>query len=185
MGKKKIVFQIVTITLFFIGFSFINIRYKIITIPNGQNLIDRELDYITISTVFAGFAFTTLGLLMGFSSETYIKKIRNTNIIPKKVNSIIVCILYFLFSVVASLVVVLDFGKIFGKYKLIINHFSYIMSIGYLVMGMIYFSFSVKFLANLISRIYNYDKKAVEKEMDAAKEQLENTRRKLENMNEE
>lgn len=185
MDKKKILFQIVAITLFFVGFSFVNIQYQIITIPNGQNLIDRELDFITISTVFAGFAFTTLGLLMSFSSENYIKKIRNTNIIPKKVNRIIVSIVYFVLSVIVSLVVVLDFEKIFGEYTLIINHLSYIISIGYLIMGMIYFVLSVKFLTNLISRIYNYDKKAVEKEMNTAKEQLENTRKKLENMKEE
>lgn len=179
MGRKKKIWQIAIITLLLILFALANISRQIIEVPLNQNLIDRELDFITISTVFAGFAFTALGLLMGFSSEKFIEKIKNTDIIPKELRNLIICIAYFILSVLVALINVLNLGKNFGKFQFIVNDISYILSIGYMIAGIIYFISAVIFLYNLITGIYKYNKIQINKEMELTKTEMENTRKKM------
>ena len=81
MNKKKI---IALFTIFLFVSFLLNLNYKVISMPTGDILIQRQIDYITISTVFAGFSFTTLGLLFGMSSERLIEAIEGTSIMNQK-----------------------------------------------------------------------------------------------------
>ena len=160
----------------------VNIKLKFIDVPSTEDMVSRQIDYITISTVFAGFSFTALGLLLGLSSEKLIEKIKNTNIILDKVNRIIGSIVYFILSVVASLFFVLGLDNVFtnNKYVLIIvDGILYIFSVGYLVGGIVCFVYAVYELYDLIKCIYSYNKKEINKNIGIAKAEYEATKKKI------
>lgn len=171
---------IYSISLLIIGV--VNIKLKFIAVPSTADMIPRQIDYITISTVFAGFSFTALGLLLGLSSEKLIEKIKNTNIILDKVNRIIGSIVYFILSVIASLFFVLGLNSVLtsNKYILtIVDSILYIFSVGYLVGGIVCFIYAVYELYDLIKRIYSYNKKEINKNIVIAKAEFEATKKKM------
>lgn len=160
----------------------VNIKLKLIVIPSTEEMISRQIDYITISTVFAGFSFTALGLLLGLSSEKLIEKIKNTNIILDKVNRIIGSIVYFILSVIASLFFVLGLNSVLASDKymqIIVDSILYVFSVGYLVGGLVCFVYAVYELYDLIKRIYGYNKKEINKNIVMAKAELQATKKKM------
>ena len=98
MKQKKKIVTIIIWTILLLLLAYINQKYAIIMMPSDEDLISRNIDLITINTVFVGFSFTALGLLLGLSSETLIEKIKNTNIIMHKVGRIINSIIFFILS---------------------------------------------------------------------------------------
>lgn len=160
----------------------LNIKWDFIAIPGAEEMISRQIDYITISTVFAGFAFTALGLILGLSSEQLIEKIKNTSIIMDKVSRMIWSIAFFILSVVVSLIFVLapnSFTSCSENIITIINDILYVLGVGYMIVGIGYFVYSVYELYDLLKRIYGYNQNATNKKISVAKEQMENTRRKM------
>lgn len=182
-SKKKII--IFSIYSFFIaGIAVLNIKYHFILTPKDKELIDRQIDLITISTVFAGFSFTTLGLLLGLSSEKLIELIKNTSIMIKKVGRITESIIFFIASVILSLIMMLGLErKIFTEQKELENSetFLYVMCIGYLIAGVCLFVYSVYELYDLIKRIYRYNNQENKKNIVKVKKELKQLRDKEEN----
>lgn len=179
MKQKK---KVVLYSILLLAIASVNIKQHFIAIPSTKEMASRQIDYITISTVFAGFAFTALGLLLGLSSEKLIEKIRNTNIIVDKVKRIISSIVFFMLSVAVSLFFVLGLNSSLIANKnilLVVDSVLYVLSIGYLIGGIVYFIYAVYELYDLIMRIYDYNKKEINHRISIAKAELEATRKKM------
>lgn len=188
MKQKKKVTIVVTYSILLFIVAELNNKLGIIKIPELKDMASRQIDYITISTVFAGFSFTALGLLLGLSSEKLIEKIKNTNIIMHKVRRIICSIVFLILSVVVSMLFVLGLDVTFtNESKIFTNIYNvlYIFSIGYLIIGIGYFVYAVYELYDLIRHVYSYNKELTDKKINKAKEEMEATREKMRRKNEE
>lgn len=178
--RKMVPILIVSILLLIV--AGLNVKWNFIAIPVADEMVSRQIDYITISTVFAGFAFTALGLILGLSSEQLIEKIKNTSIIMDKVSRIIWSIVFFILSVVVSLIFVLAPNPVISCPENItttMNNVLYVLGVGYMIVGIGYFVYSVYELYDLLKRIYGYNRNITNKKISVAKEQMENTRRKM------
>ena len=51
-----------------------SIKYNIVSLPAPITMLDFQLNIITIVTVFAGFSFSVLGLLISLSSAKIMEK---------------------------------------------------------------------------------------------------------------
>lgn len=186
MKHKKRITVIVVVSLILSILALLNIRFSYISVPDSNSMSDRQIDFITISTVFAGFSFTALGLLLGLSSEKLIERIRNTSIIAGKVNRIITSIIFFILSVVISLYFVLGINEsIFGNTSLLdgANRFIYVIGVGYLISGIAYFVYSVYELYDLIKRVYSFNRSNISSQIQKAKEEMEKNKEALEKAN--
>ena len=167
---------IIVLTIALIILAFGNVHYQFIIVPALSAMVQREIDYVTISTVFAGFSFTALGLLLGLSSEKLIERIKNTTIIMKKVNRIVMSIVFFILSVSVSLFFILGLDQTISlgeKAQVYVIQILYFLSIGYLIIGIGYFIYSVKELFDLIKRIYSYNTSNSNQRISEAKKQIE------------
>mgnify|MGYP000429850175 CR=1 FL=1 len=185
MKQMKRITIIVIASLLLIVLAFLNIKFSFIIIPDSNDMSSRQIDFITIGTVFAGFSFTALGLLLGLSSEKLIERIKSTSIITNKVNRIITSIIFFVLSVVISLFFILGLNvSMFEKTLFFdkVNSFFYVIGVGYLILGIIYFSYSVYELYDLIKRVYNYNQSNVNIQINKAKEEMENNKKALRNV---
>lgn len=185
MKQRKRVIVILFFSFILIILALLNTKFLFISVPSSKEMSDRQVDFITISTVFAGFSFTALGMLLGLSSEKLIEMIRNTSIITSKVSRIITSIIFFILSVMISMFFILGLNdSIFGNtsYFNNANCFIYVLGIGYLILGIIYFICSVYELYDLISKIYYFNNKNVSNQISKAKEEMKNCNKKLENV---
>lgn len=185
MKQMKRITIIVVASLLLIVLAFLNIKFSFIIIPDSNDMSSRQIDFITIGTVFAGFSFTALGLLLGLSSEKLIERIKSTSIITNKVNRIITSIIFFVLSVVISLFFILGLNvSMFEKTSFFdkVNSFFYVIGVGYLILGIIYFSYSVYELYDLIKRVYDYNQSNVNIQINKAKEEMENNKKALRNV---
>ena len=163
------------LTIVLVILAVINTKYQFIIVPSSSEMVQRQIDYVTISTVFAGFSFTALGLLLGLSSEKLIERIKNTTIIMKKVNRVVMSIVFFILSVSISLVFILGIDQIISigeNRQIYLSYGLYFLSIGYLIAGICYFVYSVKELFDLIKRIYDYNTSKSNHVIDDAKKQM-------------
>lgn len=147
--------------------SIVNVFYKIIMIPALDIVIQMEINLITISTVFIGFAFTSLGILLGMSSEKLIQRIKDTSIVMSKVLKIARSIVFLLVSVMISLYFVLGINRFLFKEEStlgMVDQSIYVIGLGSLVIGVIFYALSIYELYDLIKRTYEYsiDKNVVE-----------------------
>lgn len=185
MKQMKRITIIVIASLLLIVLAFLNIKFSFIIIPDSNDMSSRQIDFITIGTVFVGFSFTALGLLLGLSSEKLIERIKSTSIITNKVNRIITSIIFFVLSVVISLFFILGLNvSMFEKTSFFdkVNSFFYVIGVGYLILGIIYFSYSVYELYDLIKRVYDYNQSNVNIQINKAKEEMENNKKALRNV---
>lgn len=184
MKPKRKVVKIVAYSILLLIIAGVNIKLNFVAIPPSEEMISRQIDYITISTVFAGFSFTALGLLLGLSSEKLIERIKNTNIIMDKVGRIISSIVFFILSVAVSLFFVLGLNNSLISnvdVLLVIDSMLYVLGIGYLIGGIAYFIYAVYELYDLVKRIYGYNKTETTQRIAIAKAELEVTRKKMRN----
>ena len=65
MNKKSLL--IITVCIFIV--AIVNSKISVISIPLRYRMEEYQMDFITVSTVFAGFSFTMLGSILGVSSE--------------------------------------------------------------------------------------------------------------------
>ena len=182
MKQKKQMVTIFVYSILLLLIAGVNIRHDFIIIPTAEEMISQQIDYITISTVFAGFSFTTLGLLLGLSSEKLIVKIKNTNIIMNKVGRIICSIVLFLLAVAVSLFFVLGLNSSLinnANMLLYANNILYVLGIGYLIGGIAYFVYAVYELYDLVKCVYSYNKNENNKDINTAMEQMEATRKRM------
>lgn len=181
MKRKKKVSTVIIYSIILLCVAGLNIKYNLILVPD-DGMIQRQIDFITISTVFAGFSFTALGLLLGMSSEKLIELIKNTDIIVRKADRIILSIVFFILSVSISLIFILglDESIIKDAYALSLwDNGMYIVGIGYLIGGMGYFVYAVYELADLIKRVYCFNDQEANKKIKQVTDQIENIRKKM------
>lgn len=181
MKKHKLKFLSTCISVII---GLINYKYNMIGMPGPDDMVPRQIDFITISTIFAGFSFTTMGLLLGLSSEKMMKKIENTNIVMDKIQRIIDSIIFFMMSVAVSMLFVLGVNQIFFEEdkNLLVDNILYFLCVGYLIGGIVYFVRSVYELYDLLKCIYKYNVKETNKLIAVTQNQLENTRNKMHDM---
>lgn len=79
MKQRKTGLKVLFASIGLILIAIFNVFTGWIVLPDTTLMVDRQIDFITISTVFAGFSFTALGLLLGMSSEQLIKKRKYSN----------------------------------------------------------------------------------------------------------
>lgn len=186
MKQKKKVTIVIIVSVLLVVLATLNLKYNYIEIPTSDVMVGRQIDFITISTVFAGFSFTALGLILGMSSEKLIERVKNTNIISDKVDRIITSIVFFIMSVMVSLYFVMGLNDSLLKRTATLegaNNVLYVFGIGYLVAGIIYFVYSVYELHDLIKRVYSYNQNCNEKQIEKAKKEFEKNLQNLRNAN--
>lgn len=186
MKQRKKATIVVIVSILLTVLAVLNLRFNYIEIPARHDMVDRQIDFITISTVFAGFSFTALGLILGMSSEKLIERVKNTNIVSNKVDRIITSIVFFIMSVIVSLYFVMGLNDSLLKETSILegaNNVVYVFGVGYLVAGIIYFVYSVYELHDLIKRVYGYNQNNNEKQIEKAKEEFEKNLQNLRNAN--
>lgn len=151
-------------------------KIGIISVPCNNEMIDYQFGLITISTVFAGFSFTVLGLLLGMFSEPVIKKLQGTTIVTDKSKKLMISIFYFCISGLVSLFFITEVDAFIIR-KLpnlrFIVEYIFVAGILFLMIGIIYFVKSTIGVFNIISKIYDGNIKKYEK----MKVLYENTKR--------
>ena len=159
-----------------------NLKWNYFVIPAQNKMIDTQSNLFTICSVFAGFSFSMLGLIMGIFSEKIIEKLKGTTLIQRKCTHIVQSIIYFCISGFISLLFMLGFNiyisELTGEDRLIDN-ILYINGIGFLLLGMIYFIRAVKNLFEIIEKIYTFNEKSFiqkEKKYRLTKKELEEKR---------
>ncbi|WP_313074738.1 hypothetical protein [Lacrimispora sp.] len=154
--------------------SFVNEKYHLIVTSYGD-MVGYQFNIFTISTVFAGFAFTSLGTLLGMSSENLMIKLKDTTVITDKSKIIVESLLYFCMSGFISLFYVVGIDgllkrtviKLFKINPDPILNFVFLSGIVFLVVGIIYFIISVRGVYELIIRVYGSNTKKYEKMKEA------------------
>ena len=63
--------------------NYLNNKVEFLRIPESEKMIEYQFNLITVSTVFAGFSFTILGLLIGLNGEKLLKKLEGTSILSR------------------------------------------------------------------------------------------------------
>lgn len=175
MKNRKRIAVVLSLSIISAVIAYVNGRLGIIAVPDQRDMIDRQIDYITISTVFAGFSFTSLGLLLGMSGERLIIQVKNTSIIANKVNRIVTSIIFFLLSFFVSMLFVLGINEsLFGQvsFYVQITNWIYVLGVLFLFLGVAYFCFSVYELYDLIKRVFGFNNSAILGQIDDAKKEM-------------
>jgi hypothetical protein len=160
--KKSIIF----ISFLCVIFSWINEKYHLI-VTSYTDMIGYQFNVFTICTVMAGFSFTSLGTLLGLSSEALMEKLKNTTIIINKSQRIVGSLLCFCGSGLISLFFVIGLDSLLSRalIKIGINNgqvlinFIFLLGLAFLGAGIVYFIWSVYEIYDLIVRIYSCNAK--------------------------
>lgn len=110
-------------------------------------IADNQFNIITVNTVFAGFLFTSLGIIAGFSNNTAIRKFERIKTMDNIYNSILMGIVFSILSIAIGLIIVLfNFSFIIKSLYIynVLKSIGYIFELFFLIMTIIYFSLSVK-----------------------------------------
>ena len=136
----------------------------------------------TISTVLAGFSFTTLSMLLSMNSEERMRKLDDTSVVINKSKKIVISLIYFMISSLMSLFLILNVPKLLENIKIVVSEkidvlgliqrFIYYAGILSLLVGIIYFIISVYEVYDLIKRVYGIS--------DSAKQQAKEFRKTIE-----
>lgn len=160
MNRMKVIKDCIILFIIFSVVAIMNKGQHYFSIPEQEKMIDTQTNLFTICSVFAGFSFSILGLIMGVFSEKVIEKLKGTTLIQRKCNCIMQSIIYFCTSGFISLIFILGFNiyleGIIYKGE-IVNGVLYINGIGFMLWGMIYFIAAVKNLLLIIEKIYGFN----------------------------
>ena len=160
MNRTKVIKDCAILFIIFSVVAIIDKRQHYFLIPAQEKMIDTQTNLFTICSVFAGFSFSILGLIMGVFSEKVIEKLKGTTLVERKCNCIMQSIIYFCISGFISLIFISGLNIYLEgiiKTREIINNVLYINGIGFLLWGMIYFIAAVKNLLLIIEKIYGFN----------------------------
>ncbi|MDR7812061.1 hypothetical protein [Lacrimispora sp.] len=160
----KRVYKCIIIFLACTVLSFFNEKYHFI-VTSYKDMIGYQFNIFTISTVLAGFSFTTLGTLLGMSSEALMKKLKDTTIVTNKSRRIVKSLLCFCCTGLISLFYIVGLDQLVERAiqkieRINLNFildFIFLLGIIFLVLGIIYFIISVYEIYDLIKRVYGCD----------------------------
>ena len=166
----KKLFKCLIVLLVCIVLSYLNEKYQLV-VTTYEDMVEYQFHIFTISTVLAGFSFTSLGTLLGLSSESLMTKLKDTSIVINKSKRIVKTLICFCCSGVVSLFFIIGLDQLLKRVLLKINiikwvnvlNFIFLSGIVFLVMGIIYFIFSVHEIYDLIVRVYGTNTKKYEK----------------------
>lgn len=162
-GKRKEIYGVLgcSLILFFVlrGFD-INILDSFPIDFKGFHI-----DLITINSIIAGFAFTNLGILISLVDMREVEELKKTDIMIKKNEKLITCIYFLCFSMIISLMYVLNIFHVFKEIciriceplnviALALNQFFTIICYVSMIAGVIYFMASLREVNKLIRLIY-------------------------------
>lgn len=168
---------------FVILITFVIQKVKLINMPNSEQMDDFQFNLITVSTVFAGFSLTVLGMLLGMFSEPMAEKLKDTSIVTRKSSKLMNSVMAFCGSGIISLLFIVKFNlfingneiELFNK----LTEYFFVLGIVLMGIGIIYFISSTIGVFQLISIIYinkanNYEKiqKEYAEELEKAKSRI-------------
>lgn len=154
MKKKKIfVAKIILIILFIFFMSkFLNINF----IKNSH------FDLITVNSIFSGFLFTSLSILLGFNNEEIIEFLEEGDYLDSVYQNVTKGLIFSIVSIITSILNL----TIFESYSYFINVLKYLHSaeMTFLVITIIKFIRAIIDLSFLISNIRTYKKKKIKED---------------------
>lgn len=178
-GKWKNINMVITAILLFIV-AFICQTYNIVSVPDKNGMLDFQFNIITIASVFAGFSFTVLGLLISLSTTEAMVRLQETNILSNSCRVITKSIIFFLLSFFVSLYYVLGLSDFFrsiakavkGNIQLFekIDQTLFLYGVFLMIVGICLFALSVYKMVVLMNYIFNDNKKEVAKKLANYKE---------------
>lgn len=185
--QKRVIKIIMSLFAFFVVYM-LNRQFDFFSIPQSESNMKSDLfDIITVCSVFAGFSFTVLGLLISLSSTKTMEVLKETTIMLRHCNIVADSIVMFIISTLISLMIVfVAYSKfvvdICSKFLLFdlheaIRQFLYMICVGYLVYGIILFIISIKNMIVIMKKIFEEDiakgKKKAEDFMKIAEKQAQ------------
>lgn len=149
--KNKVNFYLI---LFSLLLMFIASYFKVI--PKVPEKDDIHLAILTISTVFAGFMFTSLGLLIGFIDRGNMPELESAGFTGQYFNGIIIGIAFLVFSMAVSFFTVInpDFTK---------NSTVYNAEVFSLIAGILFFLKAVLDIFKILRRVRTFVKEEYER----------------------
>lgn len=173
----------------FILSGIINNKIGFLKLPSADNMVDYQVDLCTISTIFAGFSFTVLGILLTACSEELIKNLKDTDIVTVKSEKIIESIIALGISCIGSLIYITGFEttletalSIIFENTSIITNILFFTCIGFLLYGIISFVLAAKGVYDLVKKIYGYNKDKYRKRKEKFDAKLEEMKLKQEGL---
>lgn len=173
--KNKIIIQSIVLAIVSVIISGINSELP-------KEMVSYQFNMFTISTVLAGFSFTTLSMLLSMNSEERMRKLDDTSVVINKSKKIVISLIYFMISSLMSLFLILNVPKLLENIKIVVSEkidvlgliqrFIYYAGILSLLVGIIYFIISVYEVYDLFKRVYGIS--------DSAKQQAKEFRKTIE-----
>lgn len=163
--KKILVLYIVSIFIMAALF-----KYEIIQVSSliGDNINEYQFDVITINSIFAGFLFTGLSIILGMSNTKSVQALIKANRIQKIYISLFVGICVNLLSIIFCIMIILSFSLIDTTFLIQAEIVMIVIGVEALVVSLVY-------LVNIIRSVNkNYIKLPKEVENAIKKAQKEN-----------
>lgn len=159
---KKILFAEGFVTIIAVMLMLINCKTNFFSIPMSD-VKDLQNNIVTISSVFAGFSFTVLGLLISLSSTNIMIKLKQTDVLSRKCVIISSSIQMFVVATIVSLsyvyIIVYKIENAFLSNQILIY------GICHFTAGIILFVVSVIEMIVLLDAIFQDDKKNAKKKI--------------------
>lgn len=155
--KKNMIYKIIFLSLITLLIYYLNKKFNIIYIPSGTKVRDYQFNFFTVSTVFSGFLFTALGLVLGIYDDKIIEKLGSTVSIYDKCMNIIKGIIFCCLSTLWSILIIIGkpgANNFLLKYRHDIYSIAYLFVISNFCMGLLYFILSIRSLVKLVNMIY-------------------------------
>lgn len=162
VGRLIIGLIIVGVLSFLIG-SIVD-RYTTIVLPD--NMSDFQFNIITITTVFAGFSFSVLGVLISLSSTKVMKKLEETSELQKSCDILSYSIVVFMVTFFFALFFVLGIIDFLELNFMLKRWIPFSIELGYLLFGIFLFLFSVYRMAYMMYYIFSDSKNNAKKKVD-------------------
>lgn len=153
--SKKVAFHCVIIFAISIILTFVNDKIKILCIPNAKDMNSYLFNLFTVSTIFAGFLFTSMGLLLSVCTEQIIRKFEGTDILLSKIRSIINGIIFFC---IAGIIALISIAGIFSRIS-VLSDFFYISVLMNIAFGIYWFVVSTYNVYQFILRVFKCENK--------------------------
>ncbi|MFP3892754.1 hypothetical protein U5N25_03485 [Exiguobacterium indicum] len=149
--KEKFKKNLLNFILIVLSILLILSAWKFKFIPKVPDKDDIHLAILTISTVFAGFMFTSLGLLIGFIDKANMPELESAGYTGQYFNGILIGIAFLVLSITVSFITVInpDFIK---------NCAIYNIEIFSLISGILFFLKAVIDVFSILRRVRNFVK---------------------------
>ena len=165
---QKPISKILVAGVLFYVFYMVNKNKGLLSIPiKEEDMKNYQFNLITIDTVFAGFSFTVLGMLISFASTEMMQQLKETHILTNQCNNIADSIIMFIISSIISLwfIFAMYSNAIYwicdnieiSQVHIKIVEILFTLEIGYLLYGILLFVISVKGMVMLMRKIFEKD----------------------------